>query len=600
MCISYAFAAEPPEESPATLKEVIVTTTRLPKRIADEPTRLEIIDREELEEKVAMSPGDVAMLLNETSGLRVQMTSPGLGAANVRVQGLCGRYTQILADGLPLYGGQTGSIGLLQIPPLDLGQVEVLKGVSSALYGSSALGGVINFISRRPDGASELLVNETSRQGTDVALWSASDFAKTGWSYSLLASAHRQVIQDIDGDGWADIPAFRRAVIRPRLYWRDEAGNEIFLTAGAMLEDRDGGTVKDGRVPVGSAAGTSFLEAMKTQRFDAGLTGRWLLDEGRALTLRSAFTDRLLKQTFGDVFEPSRFDTALAELAMNGSSGRNSWVTGVAFQQDRYRNGAEPQFDFTYDVPGLFAQDEYEIDKNVTLSASARLDHHNQYGTFFSPRLGLLWRFGGEPAPWHVRLSIGSGFFAPTPITEETEATGLARVLPLTQVEAERARGASIDLNRVWQLDRGSVETNLTMFGSTLSNAMNLVQVSTLPPRFEFENAMEPTQTFGTEELLRWRQGSLIYTLTHAYVNSSEFPPDAATRRIVALNPHHNGTFVITWEQEDIWRIGIEGLFTGRQSLIDTNNPYLTESPSYFLFGILIQRKWGPLSVSLN
>src|SRR5206468_6748000 len=105
-----------------------------------------------------------AMLLNETSGLRVQVTSPSLGAANVRIQGLRGRYTQILADGLPLYGGQTGAIGLLQIPPLDLGQVEVLKGVASALYGSSALGGVINLVSRRPETVErEFLLNQTSR-----------------------------------------------------------------------------------------------------------------------------------------------------------------------------------------------------------------------------------------------------------------------------------------------------------------------------------------------------------------------------------------------------------------------------------------------------
>ena len=90
------------------------------------------------------------MMLTETNGLRVQVTSPSLGAASVRVQGLRGRYTQVLADGLPLYG-PAGTIGsVLQIPPMDLGQVEVIKGVASALYGAAALGGVINLMSRRP------------------------------------------------------------------------------------------------------------------------------------------------------------------------------------------------------------------------------------------------------------------------------------------------------------------------------------------------------------------------------------------------------------------------------------------------------------------
>ena len=120
-----------------------------------------------------MTPGDVAMMLTETNGLRVQVTSPSTGAANVRVQGLRGRYTQILSDGLPLYG-QAGSLSVLQIPPMDLGQVEVIKGVASALYGSAALGGVINLVSRRPregEPEREVLFNRTSRGGTDGAIW---------------------------------------------------------------------------------------------------------------------------------------------------------------------------------------------------------------------------------------------------------------------------------------------------------------------------------------------------------------------------------------------------------------------------------------------
>src|SRR5689334_24504708 len=82
-----------------SIEEIIVTTTRRPTRLADTATRIEVVDQEELEEKVAMSPGDVVMLLSETSGLRVQMTAPGLGAANVRIQGLRGQYSQVLADG---------------------------------------------------------------------------------------------------------------------------------------------------------------------------------------------------------------------------------------------------------------------------------------------------------------------------------------------------------------------------------------------------------------------------------------------------------------------------------------------------------------------
>src|SRR3970282_765156 len=121
---TFAFA-----ERAAAIEQVVGSATRTERRVEDVPLRVEAVAREEVEEKMLMTPGDISMRLNETGGLRVQTTSPSLGAANVRVQGLRGRYTLMLSDGLPLYGGQSGSLGMLEIPPMDLAQVEVIKGV---------------------------------------------------------------------------------------------------------------------------------------------------------------------------------------------------------------------------------------------------------------------------------------------------------------------------------------------------------------------------------------------------------------------------------------------------------------------------------------
>ena len=164
---------DPVEEEPTPRfeEEIVVNAARSPTRIQDQPLRVEVIDREDIEEKALMTPGSVAMLIGETSGLRVQTTAPSLGAANVRIQGLRGRYSQMLADGLPLYGGQGDSFSMLQVPPLDLGQVEIIKGAASALYGASALGGVINLVSRRPtESGREVLVNQTSLGGSDATV----------------------------------------------------------------------------------------------------------------------------------------------------------------------------------------------------------------------------------------------------------------------------------------------------------------------------------------------------------------------------------------------------------------------------------------------
>jgi len=126
----------------------VIAATRTDKRLEDQAMRVEVLAREEIEEKMLMTPGDIVMMLNEMGGMRVQATSPSLGAASIRIQGMRGRYTRVLSDGLPLFG-DVGGLGLLQIPPMDLGQVEVIKGVASALYGAGAMGGIINLLSRR-------------------------------------------------------------------------------------------------------------------------------------------------------------------------------------------------------------------------------------------------------------------------------------------------------------------------------------------------------------------------------------------------------------------------------------------------------------------
>src|SRR5207245_7207298 len=160
--------------------------------------RVEVLTAEEIQEQVMLTPGDIVMMLNEMGGVRVASSSPSLGAASVRIQGMRGRYTRFLSDGLPLFGQQVGGLGLLQIPPTDLGQVEVIKGVASALYGAGAMGGVVNLIARRPTERSrEIIVNRSSRGETDAVGYFSQPFG-SGWGGTLLAGGHWHEANDID------------------------------------------------------------------------------------------------------------------------------------------------------------------------------------------------------------------------------------------------------------------------------------------------------------------------------------------------------------------------------------------------------------------
>lgn len=115
------------EPSSGELGEVTVSSTRSNRSIRNTPTRVEVIAEEEVHEEAAMRPGDIRMLLAESTGIQTQQTSATTGNADIRIQGLDGRYTQILKDGFSVYSGAAGGLGLLQTPPLDLRQVEIIK-----------------------------------------------------------------------------------------------------------------------------------------------------------------------------------------------------------------------------------------------------------------------------------------------------------------------------------------------------------------------------------------------------------------------------------------------------------------------------------------
>jgi iron complex outermembrane receptor protein len=564
------------------LGAVVVTATRAERRIEEEPIRVEVIAREEIEEKLLMTPGDITMMLNETSGLRVQTTSPSLGGANVRVQGLRGRYTQLLSDGLPLFGGQTGSLGLLQIPPMDLGQVEVIKGAASALYGASALGGVVNLISRRPERARELLLNQTTRGGTDAVAYLASERGE-GSGFSTLLGLHRQRRADVDGDGWADLPGYERGVVRPRGFWSNGAGASAFVTAGATLENRRGGTLPGRTV----ASGAEFQEGLRTARFDAG--GIVRLARGTDLfSVRGSFTAQAHRHDFGPQRERDRHGTGFAEASWSRTLARHLFVVGAAVQHDRYRARDVRGFDHGFTVPALFLQEEFTPVEWLALSASARVDAHSEYGTSVSPRLSVLVRRAG----WTLRASGGGGVFGPTPFTEETETVGLSRVRRGRALSEERARSASIDVGRLV----GPLEVNVTAFASGISRPVTTRALD--GDSLELLNAPSPTRTKGGEVVARFRREPFAVTATWALLRSREFDADAGRRVETALTPRQTASVVAVMEEHGVGRVGLEVYYTGSQRLED--NPYRARSPRYLVLGLLAERRVGPVRAFVN
>jgi iron complex outermembrane receptor protein len=192
------------EELNEELEEVVIRASRSTRTIKNIPTRAEFIGLEELGEKAIMNSANISLVLRESTGIQIQQTSLSSGNSSIRIQGLDGRYTQLLKDGFPLFGGFSGGLSIMQIPPLDLQQFEIIKGSSSTLYGGGAIAGLVNMVSKMPEDEPnfEIMLTQTQALGSTVNTFFSQRNGKIG--YTLYGSGHYQNAYDPDGDDFTN------------------------------------------------------------------------------------------------------------------------------------------------------------------------------------------------------------------------------------------------------------------------------------------------------------------------------------------------------------------------------------------------------------
>jgi outer membrane receptor for ferrienterochelin and colicins len=567
-----------------SLEEIVVTATRGATLIRDEPLRVEAVPAEEIAENLTTQPGDLSALLNELPGVRMQSEAPGLGGTGLQMRGMPARNILVLTDGLPLLGSEPDAFGLLQTPPLDLKQVEVIKGTMSALYGGSAMGGVLNLVSQRSDAEPAIIANVSTRGGRDLVGF-FTDAGSSGWSGTLTAGAHDQSREDIGGAGWADVPGYRRYTLRPRVWWNAGQGRSLLLTAGFLDEDREGGTLPGHVLPDGSA----FAEALHTRRLDGGTVSHWTLDDGLELDGRASLTSTHQDSAFGAQRLAYSTTTAFVEETVSGNSSGHAWLAGISFEHDALAAATAPGVSYRYDVPAAFLQDEVAPTPWLKLAGSARVDIHNSLGTFFSPRFSALFR---QPkSAWSLRVSIGGGFAAPTPFVEEIEATSLATLLPLRGLRAERASTESLDFK--WA-DEGW-DVNVSVFNSEIHEPLQAISAG--GAMLDLTNAPGPRRAPGAELLVRYLAGPLQLIGSWSGIDATERGL-SGLRQDAPLVPRQSAELAFIVESEKRGRIGLEAGYTGRQAI--ENDPYRSMSQPYVELNALGEIRFDRYAIFLN
>ncbi len=576
-------------------EEVVVTATRTARNIADVPVRIEAVPQEEVEEKLLMTPSNVAMLLNESTGMRVQTTSAASNTANLRIQGLNGRYTQILIDGIPNFGGLSAGFGLTQIPPLNLRQVEVIKGATSALYGADAISGVVNFITKDPKPVAELsaIVNGTTQRGVDAAGFYAQQFDNLG--LTLLASRNTQSLYDVDGDGFGDVAEFERYTLTPKILLSPSENLKLRATLGILYEDRLGGALNAPTLVSGT--GSPYREEIESRRIDLASQLDWTISGNEAMIVKLAGMKLQRDAFYGRSPFNATQEIFYADAQYSFPANSQNILLGTAFTFDEFTDRTpvvSSTRSYRYTVPAVFAQDEILLSRYWTVLVSGRVDFHNRLGNVFTPRASLMYR----PASMlTMRIGGGTGFKSPTIFVEEAEEVGFRNVRPLQNIQAEKATSGSFDLN--WRGIFGQVGAsfNLAFYVSSLSNALLADQDSLENDVVYLRSATGTTLTRGGEFSAKLTYDDFKLSLGYTYLYASQ--SDNGTTYELELNPRHSFGAVFVWEsQETATKVGIENYWTGSQRL--ERNPFRDHSPEYWITGMIAEKGFGHFRFFVN
>lgn len=579
------------------LDEVIVQSTRTGRTIGNTPTRIEVIDEEEVDEKSNMRPSNVSMILHESTGLQVQQTSATSGNASIRVQGLDGRYTQLLKDGYPNFGNFASGLSILEIPPLDLKQVEVIKGPSSTLYGGGAIAGVVNFISKTPSAKGEYnaIINQSNVGQTNVGIFASHKKGK--WGYTFLGAYNIQSAYDVDKDGFSELPKSKNFTINPVLYYYPNETVTIVLgnsfTRGNSLAG-DMQVIKD--MPDNSHV---YFEKNKTTRNTTTFSFQKKYDQRRSLKIKQSLSlfDRNI-----DVpgYNFSGFNTnSFTDASYIFFKSNHTVIVGANFIYDNFSQKKNPSNNLKSSsfTSGVYVQDTWDISSQLKLEYGARLDYvafkninYNKKQAFILPRTSLLYKINNKLS---TRLGAGLGYKTPTIFTEQTETLQYRNVLPLSGTKAEKSIGGTFDVNYKTNItDDLSVSLNQMFFYTSIQDPLILQQ--NLLGDFYFINTNKPVISKGFETNLKliYKENLKLfggYTFTYAknkYQAGNQFLP---------LLPKSKINLSLVYEKEDDLKIGLEGYYTGKQYLYNG-----FQTPAFWEFGVMAQKTFGKFSLFIN
>ncbi len=577
------------EKDTAALQEVIVNSTRSNKNIELIPTRIEAITKEELDEKSSMKPGDIRMLLNESTGITAQQISAVSGSTDLRIQGLDGRYTQLLKDGMPLFDGFSGSLSIVQIPPLDLKQVEFIKGSASTLYGGGAIAGLVNLISKTPTAKKELsfLLNGNTTKGIDASSFYSEKFKKLG--VTLFTAYNYNAPYDPANIGLTEIPQINRVTINPKLFFYPNATTSGFFGLNIGIENRFGGDMQV--ITRNTDSIHQYFEKNISQRISSQFNVEHNFNAHSKIQFKNAisFFNRNLTQP-NTGFHAQQI-SSFSELNYSLRNKKSEWIMGMNVWTNNLNPLDTSTLHYQLTTIGGFIQNTYKPIKWITVESGVRIDKNNpasnnkSKGMFILPRLNFLLNLSQHITS---RIGGGLGYKMPSPFNDDAEQKGYQYIMPINiaATKAEQSYGLNADITYKHSWDEVVISINQLLFYTQINSPLILNGNN-------FITANGFINSKGTESNIRIAIDELNFYIGYTYADVQQHFNGISTTQ--PLSPKSRLNFDVTYEKENNYRIGFEGFYTGKQLLND-----VSIGKQYTVLGFLVEKIWKRMNVFLN
>ena len=462
------------------LNEVVITGTLKDEYITESPVKVNVITSKKINSFLPSAGANITKIVQLVSGVK-EVISCGVCYTNsISINGLEGPYTSILLDGIPMYGNLASVYGLNGIPNMIVDRLEIVKGPSSTLYGSEAVAGVINIITKNPK-EQPLLSLDIQAVSHKESFTNLSFTPEIGRSFGYFGINwdRKNNYDDYNNDGFGDdINLDRFSVFNKWNIYRDSA-KEFIISARYYFEDRRNGIkdyLKNNNYKKIRGDDKIYGESIYTNRFE--IFGKYEFAFTDGFELNYSYSKHDQNSYYGSDYYEAKQNIFFSQFTLDRNYGKHDLLLGLSIKNNLYDdntiateseiNGVIIDQESNQFVPGLLIQDQYKPSKKISLIGGLRIENYNEHGFIYAPSFHIKY----NPGQWlSMRLNAGTGFRIVNLFTEDHAfISGQREVKILEDLKPERSKSIIFNTNYIYTGLSGSGNIDLDFFYTHFSN----------------------------------------------------------------------------------------------------------------------------------